>query len=92
MSDYTIPSGRPLSNKILIKLLPKPEKTKGGIILTEAATVNPLVEAVVILVSPEVKSVQQFDKVLVPKDCGTPVEIDGENYRFIQEQDPFYII
>ena len=89
MPDYTVPSGKPLANKILIKLLPQKEKTSGGIIL--AGVVTKLVEAVVVLASDRIESVKQGDKILIPNGTGVEHELDGENFKFIVETDPFYI-
>lgn len=90
MSDYEVPAGKPLGNKILIKILPKKEKTSGGLILVEDS--RNLIEVVVINVSDQVTTVQQFDKLLIPSGCGVEHELEGNNYRFILDNDPFYLL
>ena len=85
---------RPLSDRVVIKLVEAEEKTKTGIILTAAAQEKPQI-AEVIAVGPGgvvdgkevVMTVKVGDKVLFSKWGGNEVKIDGNDYVIMKESD-----
>jgi len=86
---------RPLHDKILVKRLDTEEKTKGGIIIPDTAQEKPQegkVEAVGngrILDDGSVKplDVKVGDKILFSKYGGTDINIDGNEYLILREED-----
>ena len=85
---------RPLSDRVVVKLVEAEEKTKTGIILTASAQEKPQI-AQVIAVGPggmvdgkEVKmTVQVGAKVILSKYAGTEVKCDGTEYIIVKESD-----
>jgi chaperonin GroES len=91
---------RPLYDRILIKRLDSEEKTKGGIIIPDTAKEKPQ-EGKVIAVgkgkllddgSTKALDVQVGDKVLFSKYGGTDINIDGEDYLILREEEILAII
>ena len=79
---------KPLSDRVVIKMLEAEETTKGGIILTSAAQEKPQVAEVVAVgpgktVDGKLVPVQikVGDKVLMSKYSGTEVKVDGEKAK-----------
>jgi chaperonin GroES len=81
-----------LKNKVLVKPLPRKERTSGGIIIADVVTQNPLVEAVVEVVSSEITTLKPGDLVLHPKGAGTEHEFDGQKFIFMTDNDIWSII
>ena len=85
---------KPLTDRVIIKLVEAEEKTKSGIILTGAAKEKPEV-AEVVAVGPggmvdgkEVTmTVKVGDKVITSKYSGTEVKVDGEEYTIVRQND-----
>ena len=82
---------KPLSDRVVIKMVEAEETTKSGIILSGSAKEKPQV-AEVIAVGPggtvdgkEVKMyVKKGDHVLTSKYSGTEVKVDGEDYIIVR--------
>ena len=89
----------PLGDKIVLKQLKAEEKTKSGIILASAAQEKPQ-EAEVIAVGPGgvvdgkevVMQVKVGDKVIYSKYAGTDVELEGEKYIIVKQNDILAIV
>jgi chaperonin GroES len=91
---------KPLQDRILIKRTQEEEKTKGGIIIPDAAKEKP-VEGIVIAVgdgkvldngqrfAPQVKP---GDKILFGKYSGTEIKVDGEEHLILREDDILAIV
>ncbi len=85
---------KPLSDRVVIKMLEAEETTKSGIILAGTAKEKPQV-AEVIAVGPggivdgkEVKmELCVGDKVIMSKYAGTEVKLDGEEYIILRQSD-----
>lgn len=85
---------KPLSDRVVIKMLEAEETTASGIILAGTAKEKPQV-AEVIAVGPgglvDGKEVQMQvkvgDKVITSKYSGTEVKIDGEEYIIVKQGD-----
>ncbi len=91
---------KPLQDRILVKRLEEEEKTKGGIIIPDAAKEKPQ-EGKVIAVGDgktldngtKVKlSVKAGDKILFGKYSGTEIKIDGEEHLILREDDVLGIV
>lgn len=91
---------QPLHDRLLIKLAPLPEKTKGGLVLPESAqerqrqgTVihtgngKPLDNGIT-----RSMSVYSGQEVLFPKFVGEEVTVDGETLVVIREEDVIGVI
>lgn len=85
---------KPLSDRVVIKMLEAEETTKSGIILAGTAKEKPQV-AEVIAVGPggivdgkEIKmELCVGDKVIMSKYAGTEVKLDGEEYIILRQSD-----
>jgi len=86
---------RPLGDRILVKRIKEEEKTKGGIIIPDAAKEKPQEGKVVAvgkgkvteegkLLVPDVKA---GDKILFGKYSGSEVKLDGEEHLILREDD-----
>ena len=85
---------KPLSDRVVVKLVEAEEKTKTGIILTASAQEKPQI-AEVIAVGPGglvdgkevVMTVKVGDKVIASKYAGTDVKLDGEEFTIVRQSD-----
>ena len=90
---------RPLSDRVVIKLVEAEEKTKPVFILTAAAQEKPQI-AEVIAVGPGgvvdgkevVMTVKVGDKVITSKYSGTEVKCDGVEYNIVRQSDILAIV
>ncbi len=83
---------RPLYDRILVKILPPEEKTKGGLFLPQTAqekTQEGLVEA--IGDSDQIK-VKVGDKVIYDKYAGTTLKIDEQDYLILRNNDILAVV
>lgn len=89
----------PLGDKIVLKQMVAEETTKSGIVLTGQTKEKPQ-EAEVVAVGPGgivdgnevVMQVKVGDKVIYSKYAGTDVELDGEKYIVVKQNDILAII
>ena len=79
----------PLGDKIVLKQLEAEETTKSGIVLPGQAKEKPQ-EAEVIAVGPGGNI--DGDKVIYSKYAGTDVELDGEEYIIVKQNDILAIV
>ena len=85
---------KPLTDRVVVKMVEAEETTKGGIILAAAAQEKPQM-AEVVAVGPggvvdgnEVKMyVKVGDRVITSKYAGTEVKIDGVEYSIVRQAD-----
>ena len=85
---------KPLTNRVVIKMIENEEKTKSGIILTGNAGEKPQI-AEVVEVGPgkevdgklEKMLVKKGDKVVVNKYSGTEVKYEGVDYIIVKQDD-----
>ena len=85
---------KPLSDRVVIKMVEAEETTKSGIILTGSAKEKPQV-AEVVAVGPGgvvdgkevVMELKVGDKVLMSKYAGTEVKLDGQEYTILRQSD-----
>lgn len=72
----------PLGNQVLVKPLPKQEKTSGGLIIPVVIN-KELEEGEVIAIAEAVINVNVGDKILYPTRAGTPHFHEDVNYKFL---------
>ena len=90
---------RPLSDRVVLKMVEAEETTATGIILTAKSKEKPQI-AEVISVGPGgvvdgekiEMTVKPGDKVLTSKYSGTEVKIDGEKYTICRQSDVLAIV
>ena len=84
----------PLADRVVLKQMAAEEKTKSGI-LTSQAQEKPQ-EAEVIAVGPGTEDVKMEvkvgDKVIYSKYAGTEVKLDGEEYIVVKQSDILAIV
>ena len=90
---------KPLSDRVVVKLVEAEETTKSGILLAGSAKEKPQV-AEVVAVGPGgivdgkevVMTVKVGDKVITSKYSGTEVKIDGTEYTIVRQDDILAIV
>ena len=90
---------KPLSDRVIVKLIEAEETTKTGILLTATAKEKPQI-AEVIAVGPggmvdgnQVEmTVKVGDKVVTSKYSGTEIKLDGEEYIIVRVGDILAIV
>ena len=90
---------RPLSDRVVVKMVELEETTKSGIILPGTAKEKPQV-AEVVAVGPGGKvdgndvtmTVKVGDKVLTSKYSGTEVKVDGEECTIVRQSDILAVV
>ena len=90
---------KPLSDRVVVKMVEAEETTKSGIILTGAAKEKPQVAEVVEIGNGvlddgtvvEMK-VKVGDKVITGKYSGTEIKLDGEEYIIVRQGDILAVV
>ena len=90
---------KPLSDRVVVKMVEAEETTKSGIILTGAAKEKPQI-AQVVEVGPGgivdgnevVMTVKVGDKVITSKYSGTEIKLDCEEYIIVRQGDILAIV
>ncbi len=91
---------RPLADRLVVKRIEEEEKTKGGIIIPDAAKEKPQEGRVAAVGDGKVLdngqksplTVKVGDKILFGKYSGTEIKIDGEEHLILREDDVLAII
>ena len=91
---------RPLQDRVLIRRVAEEEKTRGGIIIPDAAKEKPAEGEVVAVGSGRVLedgSVRRLDvkkgeRILFGKYSGSEIRIDGEEHLILREEDILGVI
>ncbi len=91
---------RPLDDRVVIKQSEAQEKTTGGIILPDTAKEKPQIGKIVAVGQGKLlddgkrnkMSVKKNDEVIYAKYIGSDVEIDGEKYVILREDDILGIV
>ena len=91
---------KPLYDRLVVKRLEEEEKTKGGIIIPDAAKEKPQEGRVIAVGDGKVLdngqkaplSVKVGDKILFGKYSGTEIKIDGEEHLILREDDVLAIV
>lgn len=90
---------KPLSDRVVVKLIEAEETTKTGILLTASAKEKPQI-AEVVAVGPGglvdgvevVMTVKVGDKVVTSKYSGTEIKCDGVDYNIVKQSDILAIV
>lgn len=90
---------KPLTDRVVIKMVEAEETTKSGIILAAAAQEKPQI-AEVVAVGPggivDGKEVKMYlnvgDKVIMSKYSGTEVKLDGVDYTILRQSDILAVV
>ena len=91
---------KPLGEKILVKRFDAVEKTSGGIVLPDAAQEKPKEGKIIALGDGKLMDsgvrakfqVKKGDRVVFTSYAGTEIDIDGEEYLLMSEDDILAII
>ncbi len=91
---------KPLQDRVLIKRIEEEEKTKGGIIIPDAAKEKPMEGKVVAVGDGKTLengtkaplTVKVGDKILFGKYSGTEIKVDGEEHLILREDDILAIV
>ena len=90
---------QPLGDRVLVKVLEAEEKTKGGIVLPDTAKEKPQQAEVVAVGNGKVQDgktipleVKVGDKVLYGRYSGTELDLEGEDYLMLKEDDIVAIV
>ena len=86
---------KPLADRVLVKPAEVEQKTASGIIIPDTAKEKPMTGEVVAVGrgnKDEPMSVQVGDKILYGKYSGTEINIDGNDYLIMRENDIYAII
>ena len=90
---------KPLSDRVVVKLVEVEETTKSGLILAASAQEKPQI-AEVVAVGPgglvDGKEVEMYvkpgDKVITSKYAGTQVKVDGDEVTIVRQNDILAIV
>ena len=91
---------RPLQDRILVRRVPEEEKTKGGIIIPDAAKEKPAEGEVIAAGNGKVDekgklrplAVKKGDRILFGKYSGNEIKIDGVDHLILREDDVLGVI
>ena len=91
---------RPLQDRLVVKRLAEEEKTKGGIIIPDAAKEKPIEGEVIAVGSGKFSDdgkqrpldVKKGDRVLFGKYSGTEIKVDGIEHLILREEEILGII
>ncbi len=91
---------RPLSDKIVVKRLEAEEKTKGGIVLPDAAKEKPKEGKVISIGEGKMLKdgtrakfqVKKNDRIIFSSYAGTEVKIDGDELIIMSEDDVLAVV
>ena len=86
---------KPMADNILLKQTEAEETTSSGIILATTNKEKPAIYEVV-SVGPGTKDVQMLiktgDKVVVSKFSGNEIKLDGQEYKFVKQDDILAVV
>ncbi len=82
---------KPLGDRAIIKVLPKQETTKSGIILPESVTKENRLEGEIVSLGQGEKikalNLNVGQKVIVSEYGGTEIKVDGQEYKILNHDD-----
>jgi chaperonin GroES len=91
---------KPLGDRILVEAVEEKEQKKGGIIIPDTAKEKPQVAVVVALGTGKLDDdgkkvpfeVKKGDHVYVSQYGGTPIKLDGKEYKILSSDDVLAVI
>jgi chaperonin GroES len=87
-------TGRPLHERVIVKLDEVGELTQGGIILPEEAREVANIATVIAignLVNSEGEALVVGDRVIIQRMSGLPIDVKGQRYLLIMKHDIHYV-
>lgn len=82
---------KPLGDRVIIKVLPKQETTKSGIILPESVTKDNRLEGEIVSLGQGEKikalNLAVGQKVICAEYGGTEIKVDGQEYKILNHDD-----
>lgn len=82
---------KPLGDRVIIKVLPKQETTKSGIILPESVTKENRLEGEIVALGKGEKikdlNLNVGQKVICAEYGGTEIKVDGQEYKILNHDD-----
>lgn len=82
---------KPLGDRVIIKVLPKQETTKSGIILPESVAKENRLEGEIVSLGQGEKikalNLSPGHKVIVAEYGGTEIKVDGQEYKILNHDD-----
>ena len=81
---------RPLHERVIVKEIPTPDRTQGGLFIPVEAKEIPTegtVHSFGALVNKEGENLKEGDRVLYMKYAGLPIKMNGEEYRILMCND-----
>lgn len=84
---------RPLGQNVLVKVLKNDAKTKSGIVLPENAGQEKPQEGKVVAIGDSEKiKVKKNQKIIFAKYSGTEIEMDGDEYLILKNEDILAVV
>ena len=98
--SLSVSTGKPLCDRVFVKVSEAEEKTAGGIILPDNAKEKPQVGEIVSVGSGKLNDkgerqpmeVQVGNKVLYSKYAGTDIKLGGDDYVLLSEKDILAVV
>ena len=81
----------PLADNVLVKSTLEEETTSSGIILATATKDRPAIYDVM-AVGPKCAEISVGDKVVVNRETGTDVKLDGADYKFVKMEEILAVV
>jgi len=81
---------RPIHERVIVKEIPTPDRTNGGLFIPVEAQEMPTTGTVIMvgnLVNKEGEDIQKGDTVMYMKYAGLPIKINGEDCRILMVND-----
>lgn len=81
---------RPIHERVIVKEIPSPEKTAGGLLIPSEAQEIPTTGTVLMvgnLVNKEGEDIRKGDTVMYMKYAGLPIKVEGEDCRILMVND-----
>ncbi len=82
---------RPLKERVFVSYTEELEKTSGGLYIPDAAKEKPQ-KGTIEAIGAEVKNVKVGDVVLFDKYSGSKINLDGQEYLILKEEDILGVI
>ncbi len=82
---------RPLKERVFVSYTEELEKTSGGLFIPDAAKEKPQ-KGTIEAVGTEVKHVKVGDVVLFDKYSGSKINLDGQEYLILKEEDVLGVV
>ena len=82
---------KPTADNLVLKQIEAEETTSSGIILATTTKEKPAIYEVM-SAGPDVKEIKAGDKVVVGNFTGSEIKLDGEEYKFVKQDDILAVV